>query len=55
MLCEELTVAHYVAFKMFSPVERAQANALENLISLCRPCHTAFDHQQGVRVSVGGG
>lgn len=48
-LPERLSVAHVVPFRLFGLERHEEANALDNLRSLCRPCHIAFDHANGTR------
>lgn len=48
-LPEELSVAHIVPFRVFGLANYRRANALSNLITLCRPCHAKFDWANGVR------
>ena len=47
---EALSVAHIIPFRAFGLARHAEANALENLRALCRPCHLIFDHAVGPRV-----
>jgi len=48
-LTEAISVAHIVPFRAFGLARYREANALSNLLSLCRPCHTAFDWANGTR------
>jgi 5-methylcytosine-specific restriction endonuclease McrA len=45
----QLQVAHRVDRGTFAFEAYEQANVLENLITLCTPCHISFDFQQGIR------
>lgn len=48
-LKEELSVAHIQPFREFGLERYREANALSNLISLCRNCHIKFDWGNGIR------
>ena len=41
--------AHIVPRGRFAFDAHEEANALDNLITLCRGCHISFDFEQGVR------
>lgn len=46
---EHLHAAHIIARGRFALDQYEEANTLENLITLCKSCHTRFDAQQGIR------
>jgi len=48
-LPEELSVAHIIPFRSFGLRQYRKANALSNLVTLCRSCHARFDWANGVR------
>ena len=52
-LPEQLSVAHAIPFRLFELERHEEANALENLRSLCRPCHLRFDHADGSATAPG--
>lgn len=48
-LPEHLSVAHIIPFREFGIERHEEANAIDNLRSLCRKCHIKFDHSNGTR------
>jgi 5-methylcytosine-specific restriction endonuclease McrA len=46
---KDLMAAHRIPRGRFALDDYETANALENLITLCRGCHISFDFEQGVR------
>lgn len=48
-LPEELSIAHIIPFRKFGLRNYRKANALANLLTLCRSCHARFDWAIGVR------
>lgn len=46
---EELSVAHIRPFREFGIERYREANALSNLITLCRTCHIKFDYENETR------
>jgi len=45
----KLDVHHVKPFQDFGSERHKEANALSNLVSLCRSCHLAVEHEQGTR------
>lgn len=50
---EALSVAHVVPFRWFGLERHVEANALTNLLALCRSCHKRFDQPAAVRARMG--
>ena len=48
-LGQEPDVAHIIPFRNFGIENYREANRLDNLISLCRPCHIVFDYGRATR------